>query len=254
MGRSLTQRAGLLAGEGARSAGDLTATAALWPLLGAVPRGDGHAVLVLPGWLTGDGSTVVLRRYLRLLGYRVHGWHRGLNRGPTLASVAALRGRLADLSACSGPVTLIGWSLGGVYALELARRSPALVRQVITLGTPVVSRTRAMSRISHAVDRLDRPTAWVPAAPRIWHEAGSVRRPVTSVYSRTDAVVAWQRCLLSRSTRRQNIEVRGSHLGFGHNVAVLYLIADRVALPADTWRPFTPAAFVKPLFPRSDTR
>jgi pimeloyl-ACP methyl ester carboxylesterase len=249
MGRLVTYRTALLAGEGARCAGDLAGITALWPLLAAVPRGDGHAVLVLPGWLTADVSTALLRRYLRLLGYRVHGWQRGVNRGPTLGSVAALRGRLGDLSADSGPVTVIGWSLGGLYALELARRHPAQVRQVITLGTPVVPRTRAMSRISHAVDRLGRPTACAPA-PRIWHEAGSVRSPVTSVYSRTDAVVAWQRCLLSRSGRRQNIEVRGSHLGLGHNVAVLYLLADRLALPADRWRPFKPAAFIRPLFPR----
>ena len=107
------------------------------PLLGRAPAGDGHPVLVLPGWLANDRSTQALRWFLRDRGYHAHGWKLGRNLGPSSALAPALRQRFTALRARHGrKVSLIGWSLGGIYARELARRFPDDVRQVITLASP----------------------------------------------------------------------------------------------------------------------
>ncbi|EUA73273.1 alpha/beta hydrolase family protein [Mycobacterium xenopi 4042] len=106
------------------------------PLQRRLPTGDGHPVLVLPGLLAGDGSTLALRRSLRRLGYRVHGWRLGRNIGPTAEAVAGMGERLRDLhTRYRAPVSVIGWSLGGIYARAMARRRSEWIRQVITLGT-----------------------------------------------------------------------------------------------------------------------
>ncbi len=127
-----------LLAETPRATLELAATSTLAPLLAADRRGDGHPVLVLPGFLQHDLSTVVLRAYLRWLSYSVSGWQLGANMGSTESVVSGLRTRLASLAESSGEkVTLIGWSLGGLYAHELARRAPGSVRQVVTLGSPI---------------------------------------------------------------------------------------------------------------------
>jgi thioesterase domain-containing protein len=249
---ALGRRAALLAVEGVRSNTEWFGLGALSPLLAAAPRGDGHAVLVIPGWFATDTSTVVLRRYLHLLGYQVEGWHRGVNRGATAASVTALREQLRRMAQdSSGPVSIVGWSLGGTFAVELARRNPGNVRQVITLGSPLAWRTPALRRPSSAVDRL---VERVPAAgplPRPWHEAGSLRVPVTAVHSRSDGIVDRRHCLIPPAPRRQNVTVHGSHLGLGHNPAVLYLLADRLAHSPARWRPFAAPRYARALYPLS---
>ena len=243
----------LLAAEAARATTELAGFALLAPLLASAPRGDGHAVLVIPGWLAGDRSTLPLRRCLRLLGYTVHGWGQGVNRGPTVGSVAALRGRLSTLARESGgPVSVIGWSLGGMYAYELARRNPANVRQVITLGSPAPSRGRrrsATTTASQIVEAAAHSGVLIPVTPRPWRETGSLRVPVTAVYSRTDGVVAWRSCLLAAAPRRQNIAVHSSHLGLGHNPAVVHLVTDRLAQPPGRWKPFRPGPLLRHAYP-----
>src|SRR5207244_11287989 len=95
------------------------------PLLGRAPAGDGHPVLVLPGWLANDRSTQALRWFLRDRGYHVHGWKLGRNLGPSSRLAPALGQRFTALRARHGrKLSLIGWSLGGIYARELARRFP----------------------------------------------------------------------------------------------------------------------------------
>ena len=131
------QSAGLLLTEPIRGLADLTALLLAMPALLTAPRGDGHGVLVFPGLLAGDASTVPLRAFLRWLGYDVRGWDLGRNHGPTEAVLAGLPRAVLDHSERTGrPVSLIGWSLGGIYAREMARRHPRQVRQVITLGSP----------------------------------------------------------------------------------------------------------------------
>ena len=236
--------------EAPRATLELAVAASVAPLLAAERRGDGHPVLVLPGLLGGDASTVVLRRYLRWLGYAVSGWELGANVGPTEAVVGGLRDRLDRLAQESGEkVTLVGWSLGGLYAHELARRAPGSTRQVLTLGSPVQlarRRGRAASQLFDAVSHLQVAPAFVP---RPWSEAGPLRVPVTAVYTRSDGVVPWRSCLVPAGKRRENVEVRGSHSGLAHNPTVLHLLADRLARPERSWRPFEPGLLVRHLYP-----
>jgi pimeloyl-ACP methyl ester carboxylesterase len=230
---------GLFAREQVRAVGEFARLAERRKLLREVPRGDGHPVLVLPGFLAGDLSTLPLRRFLRALCYDARGWKLGINTGPTPALREALERRLLHLVERHGrSVSLIGWSLGGIYARELARAHAEHVRQVITLATPFrdISATHA-SRI-------------VPIRPggRSLREAHDLRAllrrplpvPTTSVYSRSDGIVAWQSCLEVPDVRRENVEVHCSHTGMGWHAETLRVIADRLAQPEGSWRPYSP--------------
>src|SRR5580704_19669572 len=122
--------------EPARGLADLAALPLAAPWLARAGRGDGHGVLVLPGLLASDMSTTPLRRFLGWLGYDVHGWDLGRNVGPTDTVIAGLPHALEALAErTGGPVSLVGWSLGGIYAREMARHHPGQVRQVITMGS-----------------------------------------------------------------------------------------------------------------------
>jgi pimeloyl-ACP methyl ester carboxylesterase len=240
----------LLLAEAPRAAGELAALGAAAPALAVDRRGDGHPVLVLPGMLGGDLSTTSLRGYLKWLGYSVHGWELGTNVGPTEAVVSKLRARLGQLAESSGRrVSIVGWSLGGLYAHELARRSPGTVRQVITLGSPVRLARRDGSTTSQLFDRFSHLHVVPSVVPRPWTEAGTLRVPATAVYSRSDGIVAWRSCLLPPAKRRENVEVYGSHYGLAHNPTVLHVLADRLAQPERTWRPFSPSPLVRRLYP-----
>ena len=223
------------------------------PLQRTLPVGDGHPVLVLPGLLAGDGSTWALRRILRRLGYRVHGWRLGRNIGPTAKAVAGMADRLNDLHTRYGtPVSVIGWSLGGIYARGMARRRPSAIRQVITLGTPFRLTDHNQTRASAAFKRFSHLHVERAAVP-LELETEELPVPATSIYSKYDGVVAWQACLDLRSPRAENISVIGSHFGYGHNPAVIWAVADRLAQPSGEWAPFRPPAVLRPLFPRPDT-
>lgn len=242
--------AGLLLAEAPRATLELAAMSTVAPLLAAHRRGDGHPVLVVPGLLQGDSSTLVLRTYLRWLNYSVSGWQLGTNLGSAESVVNGLRDSLASMAESSGKkVTLIGWSLGGLYAHELARRAPCTVRQVVTLGSPVRMGGRHGLTASAAFDRLARLHMSAPLLARPWREAGSLRVPATSVYSRSDGIVPWQACRLSTGKHRENIEVIGSHLGLGHNPTVLHVLADRLSQPERGWKPFVPGRVVGCAYP-----
>ena len=206
----------------ARAAPELAAfVATVGPLAATAPRGDGHPVLVLPGLGAGDASTRPMRWFLDRLGYRTSGWGLGTNTGPSRRVSTALTELLAGLVAEHGRrVSLVGWSLGGVFASGLAAHTPYRVRDVITLGSPL--------RGAPVV------------APTI---------PLTSIYSRSDGIVPWQASRLAGGPRRENVEVRGSHLGLGHNPAVLVVVADRLALPEHTWTPFRPPRWARRWLP-----
>ena len=236
--------------EPARSALDLAGLALTAAWLARSPHGDGHAVLVLPGLLVGDMSTMVLRRFLRGLGYDVQRWELGRNVGPTAEVVARLPSALERLAERAGPVSVIGWSLGGVYARGLAHRHPDLVRQIITLGSPFAIRDGRQSRAHRAFEFERRahqyPVPFDIPAPRL---SEPVPVPSTAVYSRRDGIVDWRACIDPAGALRQNIEVRCSHLGFGHDAATLWVVADRLALATGQWVPFTPPRALRRLYP-----
>ena len=236
----------------ARATAEYGLLIAALPLRQLLPVGDGHPVLVLPGLLADDGSTWTLRRILRDLGYRVHGWRLGRNLGPTATTVAGMQNRLLELhSRYDSAVSVIGWSLGGIYARTLARDTPSAVRQVITLGSPIRLAHESQSRAGRAFDRY----AHLHVVPRelpLECGAGALPVPATSIYSRYDGIVAWQACLDPPSARAENIAVVSSHLGFGHHPAVIWAIADRLAQPPDQWAPFRPPRALRPLYPPAD--
>ena len=235
--------------EPGRAVADFGLYLAARPLAARLPRGDGHPVLVLPGLLADDRSTLALRGVLRRLGYAVHGWGLGRNIGPTALCVTGIRDKMAQLTErYDQPVSVIGWSLGGIFARDLARRSPDSVRQVITLGSPFrlarFSQTRAakvFDRYSHL--HVERRT--LPLEPD-----GPLPVPATSIYSHFDGIVHWQTCLDTPGERCENIAVMASHLGLGHHPASIWAITDRLAQPAGTWAPFKAPLFLRPAFPR----
>lgn len=219
------------------------------PWLSLAPRGDGHGVLVLPGLLASDASTAVLRRFLRRLGYAAQGWNLGRNLGPTDQVLDELPRELSALAGrTGGQVSVIGWSLGGIYARELARRHQGQVRQVITLASPFALTD---SRQSHA-DGAYRRHDYLHAAGRV-PTREQVARPIgvpsTAVYSQRDGIVSWQACMEPETALHENVEVRCGHLGFGADPATLWLIADRLAAPADRRRRFSPPPAVRLLYP-----
>ncbi len=236
--------------EGPRAGLDFASLLTTWPLLATARRGDGHPVLVLPGLLLGDPATVLLRKVLRVLGHDVSGWSLGANWGSTGRVVRELRTRVAELHRSSGRrVSLVGWSLGGMYAQELARAAPGSIRGIVTLGSPVIRGAGWLRAASRIIDRAPHLSHGAATLPRPWAEVGSLRVPATSVYSRADGIVPWSSCTYELRPRRENVEVRGSHLGLAYNPAVLWLLADRLGMPETTWRPFRPPLALRHLFP-----
>lgn len=208
------------------------------PWLARLPQGDGHPVIVLPGLAANDWSTLPLRRFLRQRGYAAHPWRQGFNFGPGQGQgvlARCLEQARALATAHGGPVSLVGWSLGGVFAREIAKEAPDIVRCVVTLGSPFSGHPEATNawrlfewvsgQSVHDEDTL----AQIRQAPPL---------PTTSIYSRTDGVVAWHCSLNEPSPLAENIEVHASHVGMGLNPLVLYAIADRLAQDPARWQPF----------------
>jgi pimeloyl-ACP methyl ester carboxylesterase len=223
----------LTALEWPRAAFEAATLPAAWPVLRSAPRGDGHPVLVLPGYAAGDASTAALRAYLRALGHRAHRWRLGWNLGLEDGVGGRLLARLDALHARTGrAVSLVGWSLGGVYARELAKLAPGRVRQVVTLGSPFGMKRGGGGWLASMVHgRAGEP-----------HERRRIADPPpvpsTAIVSRSDGIAGFHACLEAPGPRAENLEVPGSHIGLGLNPLVLFAIADRLAQPEGAWKGF----------------
>jgi pimeloyl-ACP methyl ester carboxylesterase len=224
----------------ARVAAELPLFVLRTPMLRRLPRGDGHPVMVIPGFGANDMMTLPLRRALRRLGYASYGWGQGYNLGMRPPIKVALARRLAQLHKDHGaPVTLIGWSLGGVFAREMARAQPQLVRRVFTLGTPFNG-----SPHGNNLNLLFRLVNG--RRPAQLDHAGFERRrrtppvPCVALHSKSDGLVAWRCSLEDPAPHTENIEVRGSHCGLVFNFDVLRALAERLPRPASGAGP-TPA-------------
>lgn len=231
----------LAAIELARATAEMSSLTLAAPLLALAPKGDGHPVLVIPGFTAGDGSTRLLRRYLKQLGYEVHGWELGRNYDHH--SIGAKGERLAQRietihRAAGRKVTLIGWSLGGIMAREAARRNPDSIRQVISLGSPFTGDPRATNVWRFFEWATGQQINSAEMLQRALEGRTPPPVPSTAIYSKSDGIVAWQNCLEQQSEHTDNIEVYGSHVGLVVNPAVLYAVADRLAQPEDEWKPF----------------
>lgn len=228
--------------EAGRAFGELSSLPLAEAALRFAPEGDGHAVLVCPGFLTSDRSTGLLRRFIRSKGYAVHGWELGRNMGPGTAGENGerLAERVVSLYRASRrKVSLVGWSLGGVLAREIAKRLPDQVRQVITLGSPLSVGPGATtvswiySRIGdtpYSDDELRSLRDMIRTPPE--HVAS------TAVFSKTDGIVPWRGAIEPKAPNTDNIEVYASHCGLGVNPFVYFAVADRLALPENGWKPF----------------
>ncbi len=236
---STTKRPGMLkVALEARAPFEFAASALLAPALLTSPRGDGHPVIVYPGFLASDFSTRPLRRFLRHLGYQAHGWEQGRNLTPNQELFDRALTQIRMLHAENGmKISLVGWSLGGLYARELAKREPEKIRLVVSLGSPFAG--------SGSATNASRMYRWVngkqPRSVGISPEALRSPPPVptTSIYSRTDGVVPWQLSHEPASANAESIEISAaSHAGMGVNPWVLAALADRLAQPENQWRPF----------------
>lgn len=238
--------------EPPRSLADVASLVLTAPWLLRSPRGDGHPVLVLPGLLTSDAATLAMRAYLRFLGYNVHGWNLGINTGPTSAVVERLPVVLAELAyRYDRPVSVIGWSLGGIYARQLARDLPDSVRQVITLGSPFGLSNLGQTRAGALYSRMSGNHAVLPPVDGIeWERGHPLAVPATALYSKRDGVVPWQVCRDLASHRSESVAVHGSHMALTHNPGALWAVADRLAQGVDIWNPFVVPRHLRRLYPR----
>ncbi len=222
---------------------------ALRRLLGRLPKGDGHPVIVLPGFMAGDRSTRPMRGLLEELGYDAHGWGLGRNVQINNARESAIHDLVARVSdaADGAKVSIIGWSLGGVFAREVTKALPDRVRQVITLGSPI-SNDRNHSNARRLFELLNGETPEPIRDGRYLDLETAPPVPTTSIFTRSDGVVAWQGSVQKGGHQTENIEVHASHCGLGVNPAVMAVIADRLAQPEGQWAPFKPSGFGHLLF------
>jgi pimeloyl-ACP methyl ester carboxylesterase len=191
-----------------------------------VPRAaEPHSVMVIPGFLGDDRGNGPLIRFLRGLGYQAKGWGQGRNLGTSSFSEDKLTEALAELlDAGGGKVSLVGHSLGGIYAREIARMEPDIIRQVITLGSPFGQGHEEASHASHFYNRLnpdEQQDRADPAPPPV---------PTTAIYTKGDGVVNWRTSRQpGKNHHVHNIRVVGSHIGLNINAAAWYWIARKLA-------------------------
>jgi len=217
---------------------ELLATMLSGPVLVSAPRGDGHTVLLVPGFMQEASSVLPLRCYLDILGYDTHVWKQGLSGGIRRDTVSRLAEQVEVLSTARGaPVSVIGWSLGGVVARALAVHRPRCIRQVITLGSPFAG--------DPANNSLANMYGWINPLllADIDDDVTAIARrslpvPTSAIYSRSDGVVPWQHCIdVSCLDTSESIEVVSSHWGLGVHPVVMLVIADRLRQPLGKWKP-----------------
>lgn len=220
------------------------------PLLMEAPKGDGHPVLLVPGFMASETSLVALKVFLQSKGYDVHTWGLGRNVGFRSKHANALPQKIRYLHHITGrKVSLVGWSLGGVFSLYSAQSAMDSVRGVITLGSPVSIEASTGSQsptplkalyrlVSH---RLGASAHMMQPRAKAMRERRRPDVPTSCLYSLTDGVVPPQEATIDGDPAiHENIRVPGSHVGLGFNGIVLAVIADRLAQPEGHWKPFEP--------------
>ncbi len=244
----------LLALAEGRAVFELAAFIATRPILGLLPKGDGHPVLVLPGFMASDSSTKPMRRLLDDLGYASYGWDLGRNVRVDLQRVHEMEALLLKIQQESGrKVSIVGWSLGGVFARELAKLQPQAVRQVISLGSPIHD-DRCHTNASQLFEYFNGKD---PEPVKKGHFTGLEKAPLvptTSILTKTDGIVHWRGSVQhpqADNAQTENIEVLASHVGLGVNPSVMVALADRLKQPEGAWKPFAPRLSQRWMFPKS---
>lgn len=229
--------------EPMRALGELAMQPAGRRVLGFAPDGDGHPVITLPGFLGGDGSTALIRRYLGEKNYDPYPWRLGRNNGPqtTGDGGALLDEQITRVFERTGQrVSLVGWSLGGVMARNAARRIPEKIRKVITLGSPFEAgeNSSSISRVFRYVSGHDPKSEAFQEILDYNRPPPPLSVPSTAIFSKTDGVVHWRTCVERPAPNTDNIEVYASHVGLGLNPVVYFLLAERLSIPDGEWTPF----------------
>ncbi|MEO7108374.1 MAG: alpha/beta hydrolase [Rhodoferax sp.] len=217
------------------------------PLLMEAPHGDGHPVLLVPGFMASESSLIGLKLMLQNKGYDVHTWGLGRNMGFRSKHATALPQKIRHLHYTTGKkVSLVGWSLGGVFSMFGAQNSLDCVRSIITLGSPVSvdaagsespKAVKALYRlVSH---RLGAGAHMMQPKVKVMRERRRLAIPTSCLYSLSDGVVPPQEATIDGDPAlHENIQVPGSHIGLGFNGIVLSIVADRLAQPENQWKPF----------------
>jgi len=215
-----------------------------YPFLSRAPKGDGHAVMVIPGLGVNDLTTKMLRLFLQRCGYKVFGWELGINTRYDENVSLGLEQRLSNLFQEYGKISVIGQCFGGLYALKLAHANPDMVRSVITLGTSMSNPLNAdrlrwlyklmngQKKLNDLDDNLSEITSDFP---------GKLSMPTTCIYAKTDGVIDWKNSLCSETGQSENINIFTSHFGMGHNPRMLWVIADRLSQKEGAWEAFKPS-------------
>ncbi len=234
--------------EGGRAAAELAISIPYRKLFADKDQGDGHPVLVLPGFLASDTSTSSLRKFIKGLGYVPYKWDLGMNIAK-LEYLELLPEKLDKIfNKHEQKVSLIGWSLGGVFARQLAKQKPELVRQVITMGSPFKG-INEPNNVAWLYNLLNNRKRIQEVAPELFADLPNPAPvPSTAIYTKEDGIVPWELCIEDEDEIHQNIQVRGSHWGLGVNPAVWEIIQDRLLYTEKAWHPFRPKSKLKDLF------
>jgi pimeloyl-ACP methyl ester carboxylesterase len=214
-----------------------------------MPAGDGHGVMLMPGFLGDDGYNAPLAGYLNKLGYHSVGWEQGRNLGPRGDLLERTVEHIINLANFTGgKVTLIGHSLGGIYARELAKEIPDQIRQVISLGSPF-GHGRDTGSYPRRLFSVMNPDEEIKIDQQLLSEPPPV--PTTAVFSKEDGVCNWRTCFQEgRFPDTQNVQVWGSHCGLTINPMVWFLLADRLSQQEGAWRPFLSTRWTRLFYPR----
>jgi pimeloyl-ACP methyl ester carboxylesterase len=240
--------------EAPRALAECASFTALGRLLAAGRQGHGRPVLVLPGLLANDHSTRPLRRLLNSTGYAAYGWRLGTNIGPTRRIIRGMDAVLDEITDRHGqPASVLGWSLGGMFGYDLARRHRGAVERLITLGSPLYIADARQSRVSRFYNKYA-PAHMADYSIDRWRATGAAPVPMTSIFSKTDGVVHWHTCLHPPGPLSENIEVYSSHCGLGAHPAAAYATLDRLAAPTNPWPKFVPPARFAIHFPAQPDR
>jgi len=231
---------------------EMGSTALLGPLMRTLPMGDGHTIMTIPGFMGADGSTSQLRRFLNHRGYNAIPWGLGRNasevRSENIDDFLQHRAKMEEIIgeraekeflASGRKFTLIGWSLGGLYAVAVAHQYPQWIRQVITLGTPFgdprgTALYSVMGRMYDNKDNVDEDglRRWVEHT----YSGGKLKVPVLTLYSESDGIVGTGIARCQGDPRYvTNMAVMASHVGFPFNPLVFAVIANHLVEPHERW-------------------
>ncbi|MEM1112822.1 MAG: alpha/beta hydrolase [Pseudomonadota bacterium] len=205
---------------------DLVRLAKAVPGWRKLPRAKDKTAVLIPGWKAPEASMTPLKLFLKSRGVDARHWGLGINQGDPERDAERLAERIAPVASKRGPVTLVGWSLGGVIAREVARELPEQVEQVITYGSPIIGGpTYTPAAASYGEEECERIADLVEELD----SESPIQVPITAIFSRKDGIVSWPACIDRSNPRVTHYEVQSTHLSMGIDPDVWHLVLSRLA-------------------------